>query len=362
MAPESRSQSRPGRSAGILIYGMYDIANATSAPKVRIAMMTAALSRQVHTESITGGRLGRAAASFRWLASGGHRRVDAVYVESATTTSMPTDLAFLAVMRLLLRPVGVYFRDAYQLFRDVNPRVHRRQILTDWLWRISLPALRAISSVRYAPSRGLAEVLGLSDAVILPPGTDPTAPFLGIGQDDLVGAIVQLTPGSGLDTLVVAMELVRMRRPEARLRIVTRSTGAAAVQLPSWVDVVAAGRSSLPEALAAARACVLPLPVNAYTNMAVAVRLLDLLAFGKPVVATDTTETRAILEASGAGIVTDGSAEGMAGGILELLGDRAMAERCSAAAQAYAAAPANTWDARARTVCRTLGCSQEATA
>jgi glycosyltransferase involved in cell wall biosynthesis len=165
-----------------------------------------------------------------------------------------------------------------------------------------------------------------------------------------------------LDTLVVAMELVRMRRPEARLRIVTRSTGAAAAQLPSWVDVVAAGRSSLPEALAAARACVLPLPVNAYTNMAVAVRLLDLLAFGKPVVATDTTETRAILEASGAGIVTDGSAEGMAGGILELLGDRAMAERCSAAAQAYAAAPANTWDARARTVCRTLGCSQEATA
>lgn len=350
---------RPG-GAAILVYGMYDISVLDNAPRVRIAMMTEALSRQAHTERIVGGRFGRATASIRWLASGGPRRVGAVYVESATTSSMPTDLAFLAVMRLLRKPVGVYFRDAYQLFRDVHPRARRRQILSDWLWRLTTPLLKAISSVRYAPSSGLARALGLSRAVMLPPGADPATAYLGMGEADVVGAIVQVAPRSGLDRLVAAMELVRKRRPEARLRVVARSIDPEqAAGLPSWMEVIPAARSSIADALANARVCVLPLPVNDYSNLAVAVRLFDLLAFGKPVVATDTVETRAILEASGAGIVTDESAEGMAAGILVLLEDEALAGRCSTNARAYACSASNTWDARATTVLETLGLAAE---
>jgi glycosyltransferase involved in cell wall biosynthesis len=273
---------------------------------------------------------------------------------------MPTDLIFLAAMRLLRKPVGVYFRDAYQLFRDVHPRVRRRQILSDWLWRITMPLLKAVSSVRYAPSSGLAEVLHLSDPVLLPPGTDPSAQYLGVGEDDVVGAIVQVAPRSGLETLIAAMELVRVRRPEARLRVVARSiSDREAADLPSWMDVVTAARSSIAEVLASARVCVLPLPINAYTDLAVAVRLFDLLAFGKPIVATDTVETRAILEASGAGIVTADSADGLAGGILDLLADESLAERCSANARAYSTSPANTWAARAEKVLGTLNCGGE---
>jgi glycosyltransferase involved in cell wall biosynthesis len=360
-APEGDRELRPGSRGGILIYGMYDISTPSSAPKVRITMMTEALSRQTHTELISGGRMARTIAAARWLASGGPRRVGAVYVESATSSAMPTDLAFLAFMRLLRKPVGVYFRDAYQLFRDVHPRSHRRQILSDWLWRLTTPLLKAIASVRYAPSTGLARVLRLSGSVILPPGTDPTAPNLGVGEDDMVGAIVQVDPRSGLDKLVAAMELVRVHRPEARLRVVARSIGKEdADGLAPWMEVVTPARSSIAEALAGARVCVLPLPVNAYTNLAVAVRLFDLLAFGKPIVATDTLETRAILDASGAGMVTEDSAEGMARGILDLLADRALAERCAAGARTYACTFSSTWAARAETVLRTLGCTREA--
>jgi glycosyltransferase involved in cell wall biosynthesis len=349
------------RPAGILLYGMYDLSRLDSAPRVRISMMTDALSVQTHTERISGGRLARAAAALRWLAGGGAHRVGVVYVESATSSAMPTDLAFLGVMRLLRRPVGVYFRDAYQLFRDVHPRVSRRQILSDLLWRITTPLLKLVAQVRYAPSNGLAAALRLRNPVILPPGTDPGAPDLGIGDDDLVGAIVQIAPRSGLDRLIAAMDLVRAQRPAARLRIVTRSFDArTAAAMPPWMEMVPGTRSAIADALAGARVCVLPLPINAYTNLAVAVRLLDLLAFGKPVVATDTFETRAILEASGAGVVTGESAAEMAAGILELLGDRARAERCAAAARAYALYPVNTWAARATTVLRTLGVKGEA--
>ena len=359
-AGDADSKARRRRPSGILILGMYDISDVRSAPQVRITMMTEALSRQADTERIVGGRLARAGASMRWLASGGPRRVGAVYVESATTNAMPTDLMLLALMRLLRKPVGVYFRDAYQLFRDLHPRVRRRQILTDWLWRLSTPLLKSVASVRYAPSRGLAEVLGLPGAVLLPPGTDPALPDLGPGEPDHVAAIVQLGQGSGLDQLLDAMGIVRSHRPAARLRIGTRSvTPEAAGHLPDWVEIVPTDRSSLVDLLRDARVCVLPLPINRYSNLAVAVRLMDFLGFGKPIVATDTIETRAILEASGAGIETTDTPEGLAGGILALLDDEERARLCSTNARAYSCSPTSTWDARASTVLQTLGLAEE---
>jgi glycosyltransferase involved in cell wall biosynthesis len=359
-------QSVPGRrshSRGVLVFGMYDLAGMDRAPKVRIALMADALARQTRTERISGGRTGRFAASVRWLASGGPRRVGAVYVESATTSAMPADLAFLALMRLLGRPVGVFFRDAYQLYRDVHPRTRRRQVLSDWLWRLSTPMLKRLATVRYAPSSGLATALGLESAVILPPGTDPTLPDLGVGEPDVVATIAQVAPGSGLDVLVEAMAIVRRHRPAARLVVVARSVDPeTSGSLPEWVAIVPANRNSLAELLKPARVCVLPLPINAYTNLAVAVRLLDFLGFGKPIVATDTAETRALIDASEAGTVTECTAAGLAEGILPILADEDLASRLAANARRYACSPDATWDARARTVLRTLGIFDEANA
>jgi glycosyltransferase involved in cell wall biosynthesis len=343
------------RATGVLVYGMYDLAGMDRAPKVRIALMTEAFARQAPTERISGGRAGRFVASIRWLAAGGPRRVGAVYVESATTSAMPTDLAFLALMRLLGRPVGVFFRDAYQLYRDVHPRTRRRQVLSDLLWRLSTPLLKKLATVRYAPSGGLADALGLSEAVMLPPGTDPTLPDLGIGEPDVVAAIAQVAPGSGLDVLVEAMEIVRRRRPTARLVVVARAVDPETVRaLPEWVHMIPANRDSLAELLRPARVCVLPLPINAYTNLAVAVRLLDFLGFGKPIVATDTAETRALIAASQAGRVTAFDPAALAAGILPILEDEDLARRLAANARRYACSPAATWDARARTVLETL--------
>jgi glycosyltransferase involved in cell wall biosynthesis len=357
-APRRRSQSR-----GVLVFGMYDLAGMDRAPKVRIALMTEALARQTRTELITGGRTGRFVASVRWLAAGGPRRVGAVYVESATTSAMPADLAFLALMRMLGQPVGVFFRDAYQLYRDVHPRTRRRQVLSDWLWRLSTPLLKRLATVRYAPSAGLATALGLESAVILPPGTDPTLPDLGVGEPDVVATIAQVAPGSGLDVLVEAMAIVRQRRPAASLTVVARSVDPeTAAGLPEWVQVIPANRDFLPELLRPARVCVLPLPINAYTNLAVAVRLLDFLGFGKPIVATDTAETRALIATSQAGTVTEYSPAGLADGILPILEDEDLAGRLAANARRYACSPDATWDARARTVLRTLGIFDEANA
>jgi glycosyltransferase involved in cell wall biosynthesis len=360
MSERQRQGSSRNLPPGVLLYGMYDMSGMDRAPTVRIEMMTAALDRLAHTERITGGRLARFGAAVRWLAAGGPRRVGAVYVESATASAMPTDLLFLAVMRLLRRPVAVYFRDAYQLFRDIHPRQRRRQVLSDLAWRISTPLLAKVATVRFVPSRGLAEALGFHDAVLLPPGTDPTAPDLGMGERDVVGAIAQMTPGTGFELLLAAMELVRQQRPQARLKLVTRPAGPdRPASLPAWVDAIESGREGLADVLRPCRVCVLPLPVNAYTNLAVSVRLLDLIGYGKPVVATDTCESRAVIEASGAGAVCPATAQGLADAILPILADEALARRLAASARAYAAAPAATWEARARLVIESTGLSAQ---
>jgi glycosyltransferase involved in cell wall biosynthesis len=344
------------RPAGILLYGMYDVSSATSAPKVRIAMMTEALSRQIHTERIVGGRFGRAAASVRWLISGGPRRIGAVYVESATTSAMPTDLAFLAIMRLLRRPVGVYFRDAYQLFRGYYPRQRRRQMMSDFLWRVTTPLLKGVASRRFAASAGLARALGLRAAVVLGPGADPSLPDLGPGAKQLVAYVGGNEWADGFDLLLGAMAIVHETCPDAGLRLIGPAlTGDRRQSLPPYVESCQSGRAGLAELLRDARVCVIPRPITAYSDLAVPVKLVDYLSFGKPVVATAAAETESILVASGAGIATPDTPAGLAEGLRKVLQDDDLAARLAAGARAYACSPEATWDARAKTVLTALG-------
>jgi glycosyltransferase involved in cell wall biosynthesis len=172
----------------------------------------------------------------------------------------------------------------------------------------------------------------------------------------VVAAVVQLGPTSGFDTLVEAMTIVRQRRPGARLVVATRTLdGARPGGLPDWVELVRSNRASMPELLRPARVCVLPLPVNAYTNLAVPVRLLEFLALGKPTVVTATVETRSIVVPREVALIAPATPEGLASGILRVLDDERLAGELAARARAYACSREATWDARARTVLETLG-------
>lgn len=346
--------SRPGRH--LLLYGMYDLAELDSAPKVRIALMRAALERAAPLAVITGGRGARARTAFRWLLDGSWRNVGAVYVESSTSTATPADLAFLGLMRLAGRPVGVYFRDAYQLFRETYPITRRRQRLMDWLWRLTMPLMRTIASHRFVPTAGLAGVLGIRDPIFLPPGTDPLAPDLGAGAGLDVGYVGSLGWADGFDRLLEAMEIVRQAVPAARLRVIGPALSAERrAALPAWVDIRRGGRDTVVELLRDVRACVIPRPITPYTDFAAPIKLWDYLSLGKPVVATGAAETRAVLEASGGGLVTGDRPEDLAAGLRSLLEDEQLARSLGARARAYAVGPGASWDARARQVISTLG-------
>ena len=341
--PDERSSAPPR----LLLYAMYDASVPGSGPRVRIAMLAQALGRRCRLIRVDRGRWRRLAAvpGVVWRL----RQVDAVYVESPTGATMPWDLLVLAVARAMGRPVGVYFRDAYQLFRDLYPATTVRQRLADVAWRLGLFALRRLSTVRFVPSAGLGDALGFRDGVVLPPGTDHAAPDLGAGEAPIVAYVGAMTVADGFDRLLAAMTALREDVPEASLRVVG-SGPAGAEPLPGWVQRVAATRDDLPSQLADVRACVIPRPINRYTNLARPIKLADYLSFGKPIVATATAETVALLEPAAAAILVDDDPAAIADGLRAVLRDRDLAARLAGAARALATAPGSTWDDRATVI------------
>jgi len=347
-ATEASARGRPR----LLLYAMYDTSGLQRGPAVRIERMRVALGERCELAVISGGRASRIVG---WLRIAGFGSIDAVYVEASSSFATPIDLLFLACARARRKPVGVYFRDAYQLYRREYPLSRRRQRLLDWLWRISTPMLKRVASRRFAPSPGLADALGLASPVLLPPGVDPDLPFLGAGSAPVVAYVGSLGPGDGVRLLLEAMAGVREQVADAALRVVAPDDPRATVgNLPAWVEWVRAGRDELPAALRGTRVCVIPRLITDYTNLAVPLKLFDYLGFGVPIVATRTTEVARILGPTDAGILVADEPAALAEAISRVLVDDDLAAGLAARARALSEDPAMGWAARADTVLATL--------
>jgi glycosyltransferase involved in cell wall biosynthesis len=72
--------------------------------------------------------------------------------------------------------------------------------------------------------------------------------------------------------------------------------------------------------------CLSPCPPDPLLVVGTPTKLVEYLAMGRPVVANDHPDQREVLEASGAGLITDLSSEGFAEAIAILLSDRTAAE------------------------------------
>ncbi len=278
-----------------------------------------------------------------------------MYVESASSFASPADLAFLLVLRLASRPVGVYFRDAYQKYRDLYPVATIKDRILDGLWRVTTPILKRLATRTYAPTARLAQALLLRDATLLPPGTDPDAPFLGAGSLDCVGYVGAVGRQDGVDLLVDAMRIVRRVRQEARLLVVTSGDLASTVSpIPDWVTIAGADRTGLPRLLNDVAVCAIPRRINVYTDLAVPIKLMDYLSYGKPIVATKCEATTAIVGLANAAILVEDTPGDIARGILDVLSSPGEGARLAERARALAMDPTQTWDARAQTIISTL--------
>ena len=348
------------RRPRVLLLAMYRLDTDRTGPMVRIGAVRASLSRRVSLDLISGTRTARTWEMLRYALSGRLRRLAGVYVESSSSLPGPADLVFLGLARALGVPVLTYVRDAYQLFPEYYPLTSLRRRISRVAFVPVFHALARVSSVVAFPSRGLARaVLGGGDwaraAALLPPGARlPDVPALDPAAREIlyVGGLAH-GPNGG-DLLVDAFELARERVHDLRLICVVPEGQRPREPRPAWLEVARGGALEIVALLPRVLATVSPRLRTPYNDLAVPIKVVEYLGYGRPMIVTDATETAAIVEAAGSGVVVHATTEDLANGIVSVAEASAVQlHRWGDAARTAAAA--NSWDARAARILDLLG-------
>lgn len=189
-------------------------------------------------------------------------------------------------------------------------------------------------------------------ASVIYPGIDlgeyerpaPDVPIPGVGPEHKVvmyiGSIVH--PNQGVPILVDALPKVFAARPDARCVLVGGPASAGddyRRKLGEHGDRLTVITGTTPEQVVALsrRADVLVHPrLACKENYSVQSKLAVYLAAGRPIVATDFGDYKTLLGATGAGVLTEVSPDGVADGILKVLADPALAASLAAAARPVA--------------------------
>jgi glycosyltransferase involved in cell wall biosynthesis len=282
-----------------------------------------------------------------------------VYVESSTAIVGPADLAFLWFARRSRIRVLSYVRDAYQLFPEYYPLDSLKRRVARFLFPLSVRALDRVSDQLAFPSRGLAAAV-LRDAKraaaapLLPPGArlseapavDPAAPSL-----LYVGSLRHRGQGGRL--LLDAVQAARAQGAELDLICVTPAADRPPGPIPDWLHLVQATGAEIDRLLPRVLATVTPRHRSAYNDLAVPIKVLEYLGYGRPMIVTDATETAALVREAGCGVVAADTVVGLAEGIATVAA-AAPAQLRAWGEAARRAAIANSWDVRARRILELL--------
>ncbi|HEV8252248.1 MAG TPA: glycosyltransferase [Candidatus Limnocylindria bacterium] len=344
----------------LLLLSMYPLDRGLWGATTRITHLRDALSRRVDLDVVSGRPARRAGALARYVAGGRLRGLAGIYVENATSLPRPADLAFLAMARALRIPVLTYLRDAQQLFPEYYAARSLKRRASRALFLPATRALMRVSTTVAFPSRGLAAaILGNERrarlAHLLPPGARMAdAPAVDPAARSLLFVGSLRYPAHGGAILREAMELVRARGIDMTLVCVSRAGEEPSDAPPAWMRVVRAEGPQIDALLPEVLASITPRRRTAYNDLAVPIKVMEYLGYARPIIATDATETAAIVQAAACGIVVTDTADGLAEGIAAVASSPA-SQIVQWGAAARRAAAANSWDSRAGAILDLLG-------
>jgi glycosyltransferase involved in cell wall biosynthesis len=208
-------------------------------------------------------------------------------------------------------------------------------------------------ALQVVPTESFAEFVGLdrSRVIVAGNGTDTRhIQPLPWPARAAIGYASGAAPGRGIEELVAAARLIRSSVPELELLLWLVATGEisrqylAALQgslaAEPWIRIETVAYADLSEALGKASVMCIPHPRSEYMDIALPVKLLDMMAAGRPVVVTPRRETEAIVRAVGCGLVAAGDTpEDLAEAMLRLIEDQRLAHELASAGRAAAVTP-----------------------
>lgn len=335
---------------------MYPLDRGVWGPIARITHLRDQLARLTDLEVIAAERGPRRGQLLRYAVSGRLRGLDGIYVENSSTLPSETDLAFLALARALGVPVVTYVRDAQYLFDEYYAATSPKRRLARALFRPAMRLLRSASSRTGYPSIGLARAVGdrAPDPLLLPPGSPaPVDIPRALDARALLFVGGMWRRAHGLDLLVGAVERVRAEGRNLGVICVSRPGEEPPEPRPPWMRVERASGGAIHRLLPGVLATVQPRLRTPYNDLAVPIKVLEYLSYGRPLLVTDATEQAQIVREADAGLVTTDDVDGLADGMRRLLSaDPTELDRWSS--NAADAARRASWESRAARIVELL--------
>lgn len=301
----------------LLFLGQYPLDNINSAPKVRTYNFYQNFKDLVDTDFITGTRRSRRLPLLKYIFSGKLFKVDFIYLESATSTSMETDILLLLIAKFFRIPIGIYIRDAFPIFNLIEQNTIKNKLMVIG-WYISIWVYKLMASRLFFPTDSLAKAFrNIKKYKLLPPG--------GISRsyEDIIpehkGILYSggLSPIYDINLLIKSIEKVYRKHNTMKLYFICRENEINQeiknlIFDKPWIEIKHYNIDEIYELRNKIYLSIIPLAALPYGDVAIPVKLFDYMSLGRPIIATDRKETTIFFEENIVGLICKTNFEDMA--------------------------------------------------
>lgn len=303
----------------LLYLGQYPLDRLDSAPKIRTHSLLEAFKQIANVTFITGTRNSRKPALLEHLQQFPHNYYDLAYLEAATSTSNLTDFRMLYTLKTHQIPLGIFIRDAYQLF-GMSPRQTLKEKILYQAWFASQYVYQKTATVQFYPTWSLAKHFTFPRQAVLPPAARLGYLPNSIPENpDCILYAGNFSPENGGDLLFESMAYLVQALPRISLLVLSRSEIPQKWRNSPWILHLDGTLDDLKPYSHRLALGIIPRPLNNYNHLSMPIKLMDYFSLGLPVVVTACREMASFVSKQRLGQVASADPISFANAIQQIL-------------------------------------------
>ncbi|MCG1021556.1 glycosyltransferase [Sutcliffiella horikoshii] len=266
--------------------------------------------------------------------------IECCYTENATIPLWLTDrdhiprnpfldIGFYKYLQKNNIPLGLFYRDIYWKFDELYKVNSFVKPIMQSLFKFELAIYKKYVTCFYLPSIYMNEYLELHPVEILPPGGTDLTNFRQNPIDKEVAQAIYvggIHPRYGVYEMLEAVQNINNSQMKVSLTLVCREREFhqfkelfAPYLNSGWLNLIHAHGEQLVPLYKNADFGIVPIKKDFYNDFAVAVKLFEYISYGLPVVATNCSAQKDLVEDGEFGVVVEDNAIGLEKGISEML-------------------------------------------
>ena len=253
---------------------------------------------------------------------------DICYIESPSGPIFNSiDLKLIRTIHKKGVPIGLFYRDAFWLFKEKkDKRQYLKEFIIDLLNIREVLTINKTVDILYMPSQTMIDIISKKKLFkvkvlkALPPASNRYIDVVekneksGLYRGIYVGG---LSHAYGSDILIEAFSALNKKNNVCKLTIVCREEDYRKYKerftdRQDWLTISHASGSSLDELYYNADFGLIPTRRSEYSDMAISVKLMEYIEYGLPVICTDLTEMGRFVEEKNIGITCHDNAPSFA--------------------------------------------------